>query len=62
LSSIGQEGDDRKYRKLRKSDYYESKAAFEADVAKVQYCKTCGREIGESRMNRGGYCFLCQNE
>lgn len=59
---IGQEGDDRKFRRLKKTDYYEAKAAAEADVAKVQHCKTCGREIGETRKNWNGYCLQCSQE
>ena len=60
--SVGQEGDDRKYRRLKKSDYYEAKAAAEAQVAEVQHCLVCGREIGETRKNWNGYCFECFNE
>jgi hypothetical protein len=59
---IGQEGDDRKYRRLRKSDYYEAKAAVEAEVHKQEYCKVCGRPLEPERKNWGGYCFECFNE
>lgn len=60
--SVGQEGDDRKYRPLRKDDYYAAKAAVEQSEEGVVYCKNCGREISVSRKNWGGYCFQCKNE
>lgn len=59
---IGQENDNRKYRRLRKSDPYAAKAAVEAPQAKMQYCPNCGREISIHRKNWGGYCFQCKNE
>jgi len=46
--SIGQEGDTRQYRRLRKSDYYESKAAVEGlklDPKYIPRCSACKQEI-----------------
>lgn len=48
---VGQEGDRRPYRKLRRNDYYESKSAFETDnqhtsrgVDRWPVCSVCGEE------------------
>jgi len=60
--SVGQEGDDRKYKRLRKSDYYEAKAAAEQPVVGDVPCKNCGRPLGTVRKNWSGYCFECFNE
>jgi len=60
--SIGQEGDTRKYRRLKSTDYYEAKAAVEADVVKYSYCRVCGRELGRVRKNFNGYCLECYTE
>lgn len=62
MSEIGQEGDTRKFRSLRKKDYYEAKARVDAPVEKKQYCKVCGRPLGDTRKNWGGHCFQCSNE
>ena len=59
---VGQEGDDRKYRRLRKQDFYNAKAAVEAEVVGDVPCKVCGRMLGVARKNWGGYCFECFNE
>jgi len=59
---IGQEGDTRKYRRLRKSDYYEAKAAADAEVHKWVYCRICGRRLGAERRNWNGLCIDCHNE
>jgi len=58
---IGQEGDKRKFRRLKKSDYYEAKAAAEAEeVTRWVKCKCCGDDI--TGKDFGGYCFRCSNE
>jgi hypothetical protein len=55
MGRIGQEGDTRPYRKLRRTDYYDSKAAFEAEkkgltqhtsrgIDKWPRCSVCGQE------------------
>lgn len=62
MTRIGQEGDTRKYRRLRKSDYYEAKAAVEAEVVGYAHCITCGRELGRVRKNWNGYCLECSTE
>ena len=62
MTKIGQEGDTRKYRKLKKSDYYEAKAAAEATVVQYAHCRTCKRELGRIRKNWNGFCFECSNE
>jgi len=59
---IGQEGDDRKYRKLRKTDHYMAKAAVDATVTKWQYCKVCNRQLGKVRKNWNGFCLECYTE
>jgi len=60
---IGQEGDTRKYRRLRKTDYYEAKAAVDADkVTKFPPCKVCGRPLGGTRKNFNGFCLECYTE
>jgi ribosomal protein L34E len=60
---IGQEGDTRKYRKLKKDDYYDTKTAVEADKRRkpyIQNCKTCGQPI--TGLNTNGYCLRCALE
>jgi hypothetical protein len=49
--SIGQEGDTRRYRKLRKDDYYATKSAFETpnqhtsrSPTEWPRCSVCGQE------------------
>ena len=59
---IGQEGDSRKYRRLRNTDYYEAKAAAEAEIIKYAKCRVCGRELGRVRKNFNGYCLECYTE
>jgi hypothetical protein len=60
---IGEEGDTRKYRHLRNSDYYEAKAAVQTakhDPKQFVTCKGCGQKI--TGQNYDGYCFHCKNE
>lgn len=46
MSRIGQEGDTRPYRRLRRSDYYEAKSAVEAEKREEwPRCSVCGQEI-----------------
>ena len=55
---IGEEGDTRKYRRLRKSDYYVAKSGVEAEqVTKYPKCANCGRVITGTNFN--GYCLYC---
>lgn len=59
--SGGQEGDTRRFRKLKSTDYYEAKAAVEQKlVTRWPKCATCGQDI--TGQNYGGYCFHCHNE
>jgi len=61
LAKIGQEGDTRKFQPLKKDDYYEAKAAAEANVVtEWPKCKCCGEQIKGKNWN--GYCFRCFNE
>jgi ribosomal protein L32 len=61
MSTTGQEGDTRPYRKLRRADYYEAKAAADADhVTEWPKCKTCGEAIRGHNWN--GYCMRCHRE
>lgn len=56
--SIGQEGDTRQYKRLKRADYYEAKAAADAKtVTKWAKCHTCGQEITGTNYN--GYCMRC---
>ena len=57
--NIGQEGDTRQFKRLRKSDYYAAKAAFDAkQVTKWAKCQTCGQEL--RTLNWDGYCMRCK--
>jgi hypothetical protein len=63
MSSIGQEGDTRKFKRLRSSDFYEAKAAvagLKNDPKRFAVCKTCGQKI--MGQNYDGYCLLCKDE
>jgi hypothetical protein len=58
--SMGQEGDTRKFRRLRSSDYYSAKAAVQGmrnDPKHFVKCKTCGQAI--TSQNYDGYCIRC---
>lgn len=56
----GQEGDTRQFRRLRSTDYYASKAAFQQKEAKPAKCKVCKQEIIGQNFN--GYCMRCHDE
>ena len=59
--SSGQEGDSRKFRRLKRTDYYEAKVAAEQkEVTRWVKCATCGQDI--TGQNYNGYCFRCYNE
>lgn len=59
---IGQEGDTRKFRRLKKTDYYEAKAAVDAgEVTRWPTCECCGSSI-IGQVYDGKYCFRCKNE
>jgi hypothetical protein len=61
--SVGQEGDTRQYRRLKRSDYYVAKAAVEAskrDPKRFPKCKNCKEEI--TGLNFNGYCLRCHDE
>ena len=59
--SRGQPGDTRKFRALKKTDYYASKAAAEQKtVTSWPKCLTCGQDITGQNFN--GYCLHCHNE
>jgi hypothetical protein len=63
MSSIGQEGDSRKFKRLRSSDYYALKAGVDAlkrDPKQFVSCKICGQAI--VGQNFGGYCLRCKDE
>jgi len=65
MSLFGQEGDTRKFRRLRHDDYYESKTAVEAEKRqprKFKRCKTCGDILDCSRTECNGYCHRCYFE
>ncbi len=56
--SIGQEGDTRQYRRLKRTDYYASKSAFDQkQIKKYPKCKGCGQDI--TGHNWSGYCLRC---
>ena len=58
--SVGQEGDTRQYRKSKRGDYAETKAASEHKQPKAPVCKICRQEIvGE---NFSGFCLRCHDE
>ena len=60
---IGQEGDTRKFRRLRSSDYYEAKAAVQAakrEPRSFPLCKNCRQPI--TGQNFDGYCLRCKDE
>jgi len=61
--SVGQEGDTRKFKPLRSTDFYNLKAAVEAEKRQPHSfpkCQTCGQAI--TGKNFDGYCFKCNNE
>ena len=64
--NVGQDGDTRRFRPLRKRDYYEAKAAADADVVtRWPKCHTCGQDITGAVYGRPPdevYCFRCWNE
>ena len=56
--SVGQEGDTRQFKRLKRTDYYEAKAAAEQkQVKRFPRCKTCKQEITGQNFN--GYCMRC---
>jgi hypothetical protein len=60
---IGQEGDTRKFKRLRSTDYYEAKAAVQAEKRQphsLPLCKNCGQSLTGQNFN--GYCLLCKDE
>ena len=60
---IGEEGDTRKYKRLRRSDYYVVKPAVEAarrEPKRFPKCKTCGLPI--TGQNYNGYDLRCKDE
>jgi translation initiation factor 2 beta subunit (eIF-2beta)/eIF-5 len=60
VPTIGQEGDTRRFRRLRSSDYYDAKAAVQGmrnDPKHFVKCKICGQAI--TNQNYGGYCMRC---
>jgi hypothetical protein len=60
VPTIGQEGDTRKFRRLRSNDYYDAKAAVQGmklDPKQFPKCKTCRQEITSHNYN--GYCMRC---
>jgi hypothetical protein len=60
---IGEEGDARKFRHLRSTDYYEAKAAVQAmkhEPRSLPLCKGCGQPITGQNFN--GYCLRCKDE
>ena len=60
---IGQPNDDRKYRRLRKSDYYSVKKAADQKVkGSFDKCGICGRSLEGVRKNWGGFCIECRND
>lgn len=59
--SIGQEGDTRQYKRLRRTDYYDAKAAndgLKLDPKHFPRCKICGQDIVGQVYNLG-YCMRC---
>lgn len=58
---IGLEGDTRKF-KGKPTYSAPVAAALEVKDVKAEHCLVCGREIGVSRKNWGGYCYQCFNE
>lgn len=57
---VGQEGDTRKFRRLRSSDYYNAKAAVQGmrfDPKRFVRCRICGESI--TGQNYDGYCTRC---
>lgn len=68
MSHIGQEGDTRKYRRLKKTDYYEAKSAIEAEKRQSKdwpVCRTCGQKILGATFGSPPdelYCLRCWAE
>ena len=68
--NIGQEGDQRKYRRPRRGDYYEAKSALESqhnDRRRWLRCKGCGKRIDTNVEHNFGteeepYGLRCWNE
>jgi RNA polymerase-binding transcription factor DksA len=63
MSSMGLEGDTRKFKHLRNTDYYALKAANDAlkrDPKHFVACKVCGQAI--TGQNYGGFCLRCKDE
>ena len=57
---VGQEGDTRKFRRLRSTDFYEAKNAVQAEKHEPHSfprCKICGESI--TGKNWDGYCMRC---
>ena len=65
MSISGEEGDTRQFRSERKSDFSESKTAFQQKQHKTPICSICKQKIiGVSfDLGDGGFaCFRCHNE
>ena len=63
--SQGQEGDTRNFRSERKSDFSESKAAFQQKQHKNPSCEICKQKILGVSFDLGDdkfACFRCHNE
>jgi hypothetical protein len=61
--NIGEEGDTRKFRRLRHTDYYDAKSAVEADKRRkpvIKPCVLCGELV--TGLSTNGYCLRCTLE
>ena len=55
MGRIGQEGDTRPWRRLRRDDYYESKSAVEAEKKGLS-------QLTSVKIDRWPMCSVCGNE